>query len=319
MNGLSFLWLEITAKCNLFCTHCYADSGPQSDLYGNMAYDDWRRVLDEAGELGCRRVQFIGGEPTMHPRLEDLVLHARYQGFDFIEVFTNATRLGRRLLGRFQRFGVHVATSFYSGDPDVHEQVTQEPGSWQRTVSGIESVLAAGLPIRVGVIETERNAGHGPRAIEFLRTLGVQNARIDRERGVGRARLTHLGGDEERYGELCGQCWKGKLCVTSSGEVFPCVFARATRLGEVKAGLEAILRTARLTAFRQKIRGFHQAGAGCNPAAAIPLPSGQGPLGQQCNPLSTCNPNNCNPNACNPLDCNPLGSNCNPCNPCGPA
>jgi hypothetical protein len=36
LNDPMFLWLEITAKCNLLCEHCYADSGPQADLYGNM-------------------------------------------------------------------------------------------------------------------------------------------------------------------------------------------------------------------------------------------------------------------------------------------
>src|SRR6516165_7403770 len=102
-NDLSFLWLEITAKCNLFCTHCYADSGPQGELYGDMTYSDWTRVLNEAAELGCRSVQFIGGEPTMHPRLEDLVDQANHRGFEFIEVYTNVTRLGGKLLGCFQR------------------------------------------------------------------------------------------------------------------------------------------------------------------------------------------------------------------------
>jgi len=31
MNDLSFLWLEITGKCNLTCSHCYADSGQRSN------------------------------------------------------------------------------------------------------------------------------------------------------------------------------------------------------------------------------------------------------------------------------------------------
>jgi MoaA/NifB/PqqE/SkfB family radical SAM enzyme len=204
MNDLRFLWLEITAKCNLFCSHCYAESGPQGELYGDMTYGAWTRVIDEAAGLGCRGVQFIGGEPTMHPRLDDLVDHANHRGFAFIEVFTNATRLGKELLGCFQRGGVHVATSFYSDDPAVHEHVTQGKGSWERTVRGIESVLAAGLPLRVGVIETERNRGHGPRAVEFLKALGVREVRMDRERGVGRGTLILLGGRGERYEELCG-------------------------------------------------------------------------------------------------------------------
>jgi hypothetical protein len=101
--------------------------------------------------------------------------------------------------------------------------------------------VAAGLPIRVGVIETERNAGHAPRAIEFLRTLGVNDFRVDRVRGVGRGDPVQLGGKEERYEELCGQCWRGRLCVTSGGDAFPCVFSRATWLGDVRCGLASIL------------------------------------------------------------------------------
>jgi sulfatase maturation enzyme AslB (radical SAM superfamily) len=28
---LDFLWLELTNRCNLQCTHCYADSGPTAE------------------------------------------------------------------------------------------------------------------------------------------------------------------------------------------------------------------------------------------------------------------------------------------------
>jgi MoaA/NifB/PqqE/SkfB family radical SAM enzyme len=327
LTDLRFLWLEITGKCNLFCAHCYAESGPQSELYGDMAYGDWTRVIDEAAELGCRRVQFIGGEPTMHPRLEDLLDHTNQRGFAFIEVYTNATRLGKKLLGCFQRRGVHVATSFYSDDPVVHEQVTRGEGSWERTVHGIESVLAAGLPIRVGVIETEGTVGHGPRAVDFLRTLGVHNVRVDRARGVGRGRLENPVAEGERYEELCGQCWKGKLCVTSSGEAFPCVFARATGLGDVRSGLASILRTQKLTAFRLKVRALNDSSSMCHPSDHGPEPAASGLSGfvsssrsmyspecnpDHCNPTAPCNPDHCNPTVpCNPQhDCNP--DHCNP-------
>jgi MoaA/NifB/PqqE/SkfB family radical SAM enzyme len=303
-NDLRFIWLEITAKCNLYCSHCYADSGPQVELYGNMTYGDWTRVIDEAAELGCRNIQFIGGEPTMHPRLDDLVDHANHRGFEFIEVFTNATRLGKELIGCFQRSGVHVATSFYTDDHGVHEQITQGKGSWHRTVEGIETALAAGLPIRVGVIETEQNAGHAPRAIEFLKNLGVQEIRMDRERGVGRGKLVHLGGEGERYEELCGQCWKGRLCVTNSGEVFPCVFSRATRLGDVKAGILSILQTAKLADFRHKVRSMHEGDS------AGPVQQRPGCQPESCGPMDSCGPApgtcvpNCNP-PCAPLCCAP--------------
>jgi MoaA/NifB/PqqE/SkfB family radical SAM enzyme len=302
MNDLRFLWLEITAKCNLLCVHCYAESGPHGELYGNMTYEDWTRVINEAAELGCRTIQFIGGEPTMHPRLSDLVDHANHRRFAFIEVFTNATRLGQKLVGCFQRNRVHVATSFYSDDPAIHEQITRGEGSWPRTVHGIEKAVAAGLPLRVGVIETERNAGHAPRAIEFLKTLGVNEFRVDRQRGVGRGDLVQLGGNEERYEELCGQCWRGRLCVTPGGDTFPCVFSRATRLGDVRCGLAGILQTAKLAAFRHRVRALHaHAPDDCQPYPCPP----EGP----CDPHGGCPPTTCTPN-CSP-PCAP-DANCQP-------
>jgi MoaA/NifB/PqqE/SkfB family radical SAM enzyme len=303
IEELDFLWLEITMKCNLSCTHCYAESGPLAELYGAMKYHDWTRVIDEAAELGCRSVQFIGGEPTMHPRLHDLVDHANHRGFAYIEVYTNATRISKELLGCFQRNQTRIATSFYSDDPLIHEQVTTVEGSWQRTVSGIKTVVDAGLPIRVGIIETERNAGHACRAIDFLKTLGVHNIGMDRERGVGRGKLLGLSQEAERYEELCGECWKGKLCVISTGEVFPCVFSRATRLGNVKTGLRRILQTTTLTGFRQRVRAMHEKED----------PNPPQPSKQSCDP---CSPGGCNP--CSPGGCSPCSpGGCSPCSPGG--
>jgi MoaA/NifB/PqqE/SkfB family radical SAM enzyme len=316
-TGLDFLWLEITGKCNLTCGHCYADSGPLGDLHGDMSFEDWVRVLDEAADLGCRQVQFIGGEPALHPRLADLVGHARQAGFAFIEVFTNATRLNPTLVGCFREHRVRVATSFYSDEPDVHDRITRGPGSWHRTVAGIRQVLEAGLPLRVGVIEVGENDGHGPRATSFLQSLGVTDVGFDRLRRVGRGQTIPLGEPAEHLEELCGQCWKGKLCVVPSGEVFPCVFARATPLGDARDGLAAVLATARLRAFREAVRALErrrlEAGeAGHSPHASCAPTS--------CNPGQWCNPYQCTPQsgpcqpACNPVSCQP---GTGPCYPAG--
>jgi MoaA/NifB/PqqE/SkfB family radical SAM enzyme len=301
-RGLRFLWLEITGKCNLTCTHCYADSGPSGTLRGAMTLNDWKRVIDEAAELGCRQLQFIGGEPTIHPDLAPMIGHSRARGFTFVEVFTNATRLGAELLDCLRRHEVRVAASFYSDDPAVHDRITRQQGSWRRTVAGFEAVLGAGLPMRVGIIEMEENDGHEPRARTFLRSIGVRDVSSDRMRGVGRGNRADVNESGERFEELCGKCWDGKLCVTPSGDAFPCVFSRATHLGNAKGSLIPIVQGAKLRAFRERMlamrpRGAETAYADCNP---------------YCNP--NCSPDcmpYCNPN-CNP-DCMPqCYPNCNP-------
>ncbi len=79
MTGVSFLELEITGKCSLRCAHCYAESSPHGD-HSVMTTSDWERVIDDARTAGVTTVQFIGGEPTMHPDLPWLVRYALAAG-----------------------------------------------------------------------------------------------------------------------------------------------------------------------------------------------------------------------------------------------
>jgi len=70
-----FLWLDLTRRCQLECTHCYNASGPNG-THGTMTREDWFGVLDQGARIGVRMIQLVGGEPTMHPDFGDLVDHA---------------------------------------------------------------------------------------------------------------------------------------------------------------------------------------------------------------------------------------------------
>lgn len=238
---LDFLWLEITDQCNLTCSHCYAESGPSKPLFGTMDRSDWESIILQARGSGCRQLQFIGGEPTLHPDLSGLLRFARAAGYSFIEVFTNATRLRPSLIDCFQENGVTVAASFYSHVPETHDRITNKPGSWEKTVAGLNRIVAAQLPLRIGVIEMEENAGHLAETVSFLESLGIKSIGADHLRKVGRGEQAPSPSTAERFDQLCGKCWKGKLCVTPSGEAFPCVFSRATLVGNAKTGLVPIL------------------------------------------------------------------------------
>src|ERR1039458_5650440 len=130
--SLDFLWLELTNRCNLECVHCYADSSPQGK-HGTLSADRQAELLSDARSLGCERVQFIGGEPTLNRALPFLIAEADRLGFEFIEVSTNLVAVTDHLLECFQRHRVHVATSIYSHVPEIHDTVTARSGSWNST------------------------------------------------------------------------------------------------------------------------------------------------------------------------------------------
>lgn len=219
VSSVSFMWLEITGRCQLECRHCYADSGP-SGGHGSMTVADWWHVIDEAAAVGASMVQFIGGEPTLHPDLPLLVDRALGAGLD-VEVFSNLVRVTPRLWDTFSRAGVRLACSYYSDDPIEHLAVTGRTGSHARTRTNIVEAVRRSIPLRVGVIDL----GDGQRAeqaVAELEALGVADVGYDRLRQVGR------GGRDQQptVEELCGHCASGVLAVSPYGDVWPCVFSR---------------------------------------------------------------------------------------------
>jgi organic radical activating enzyme len=299
---LDFVWLELTGRCQLRCTMCYAKSGPEGD-HGTMTEDDWRRVIDQTAELGARSVVFIGGEPTLHPALPRLVHHALMRQLD-AEVYTNLARaISPELWTTFELPGVTLATSYHSVDPETHEAITQGPvGSHRKTRANIVEAVRRGIPIRVGVVSG--NQQDTDAVVSELNAIGVTNIAVDQLREVGR------GGRDQEPGpdQLCGQCNSGRLAVLPSGDVLPCVFSRWLTLGNVHDVPLTIINGSAAT---EHVRGeLAAAFAGRNL--------------RSCDP--TCNPNqnkkqplmtNGEVGACSP-ECSPSTKSCSPDAYCDP-
>lgn len=252
LGGLEFLWLELTGKCNLTCVHCYAESSPALPLSEGMRLGDWKRVLGESHELGCRKVQFIGGEPTLYPGLVDLIHHAHHLGYEFIEVFTNGTRLKAEMKDAFSKYHVNLAFSVYADVPSIHDSVTRTAGSFGKTLQTIKWALSEGLHVRVAIVKMNENLQVIERTRLLFEDLGVDDVRVDGIRGVGRGSAAKTVASP--MDELCGSCWEGKLCVTSNGTMFPCVFSRSWQVGTFSEGVKAAIEGEPLFVFRSKLK-----------------------------------------------------------------
>jgi MoaA/NifB/PqqE/SkfB family radical SAM enzyme len=246
---VSFLWLEITAKCQLACEHCYADSGP-TNSHGSMTSADWMLVIQDAAELGVEMVQFIGGEPTLHPKFNALLRHALASGLS-VEVYTNLVRLTPEQWALFELPGVQLATSYYSDDATEHDSITRRHKSHHRTLEGITEAMRRDIPLRVGLIRT-RNGQRIDKACQQLAELGVTDIKIDHLRQVGRG----IRDRKASMDQLCGNCASDVLAVSPNGDVWPCVFARWMSIGNVRdvGGLRGVLTSAAPGAARDELR-----------------------------------------------------------------
>jgi MoaA/NifB/PqqE/SkfB family radical SAM enzyme len=244
-STLRFVWLEITGSCQLICGHCYAESGP-TGTHGAMTGDDWQRVIDQAAKLGVRMVQFIGGEPTLHPELPRLVDHALQVHVE-VEVFTNLVHVTPQLWDTFSRPGVRLATSYYSDRADRHTAITGRPGSHARTTANVAEAVRRSIPLRVGLVDM-MDGQRVEQAHEHLTALGVTDIGTDRLRQVGRGVRTQA----PDVSQLCGSCARGKVAISPTGEVWPCVFARWMPVGNVRTTSLAEIVTGEMLADAQR-------------------------------------------------------------------
>ncbi|MGA4879615.1 radical SAM/SPASM domain-containing protein [Streptomyces lydicamycinicus] len=246
-TATKLLWLDLTRKCQLACKQCYNASGPDG-THGSMRREDWLNVLDQAAACGVERIQFIGGEPTMHLHFAELVDHALNVGLH-VEVYSNLVHVSAECWEVFQRDGLSLATSYYSDLAEQHNAVTGRP-SHARTRGNIERAVGLGIPLRVGIID----GGNGQRvdeAREDLKGMGVSRISVDHVRPFGRG----AEGQAPDATSLCGRCGAGRAVISPSGEVAPCVFSTWMGVGKVQdAPLASILNGTAMSEATKSIR-----------------------------------------------------------------
>ena len=125
-NWFPMVHVNTGPVCNIRCTYCNVRGGDDQRMYD---VDYVKRLIDLSAEhvVGRRRgagiptIDFIGGEPTLHPALGELIAHARARGFSQTSICTNGILLLRpRYLDSLVAAGLTgVRFSFHDHRADV--------------------------------------------------------------------------------------------------------------------------------------------------------------------------------------------------------
>ena len=235
---LGMLFVELTDKCNEKCIHCYADSSPERNDF--LPIKQIKSLLDQAIEFGEPYLQFTGGDPLIHPHLIEAVEYATTLSFKGIEIYTNGLLLNDKMLQKLIPFQPSFSFSIYADNEATHDAITCVPGSWKRTLDAMERTQKAGLKIRAGIALMENNIDQAERMPAFLDQkfgLTSDHIRFDAVNQVGRGKnLAMLQGITPSHSPSSGPNRKGKLCIAANGDVYPCVFARHFKLGNISEG-----------------------------------------------------------------------------------
>ena len=89
-NSIKIEW-NLGKRCNYDCSYCpsliHDNNSPHTDI------EVLKSCIDKLMLLGKPiRLSFTGGEPSVHPKFDELIRYARHKGISWINVTTNGTR-----------------------------------------------------------------------------------------------------------------------------------------------------------------------------------------------------------------------------------
>jgi len=143
---LTNLHLEIISKCNERCIHCYI---PHDYKVSHIEPDLFYDVLKQCFNMRLLNLTLSGGEPMLHKNFCDFLRKCREYDFS-VNVLSNLTLLNDEIIKEMKMnplLGVQV--SLYSMDSNIHDEITQMKGSFEKTKKAILKLIENDIPLQI--------------------------------------------------------------------------------------------------------------------------------------------------------------------------
>src|SRR5216683_5660805 len=160
-------------QCNLACTYC----NEFDDFSKPVPLEEMKKRLDILADMGTSIITISGGEPLMHPDLDEVIRHIRNRGM-IAGLITNGFFLNKERIERLNDAGLeHLQISIDNAAPDEVSKKSLKTldgrlemlSEWAEFQVNINSVLGS------GVKNSEDALAIAHRALElgFTSTVGI--------------------------------------------------------------------------------------------------------------------------------------------------
>ncbi|TAN60372.1 radical SAM protein [bacterium] len=173
--------LEITARCNNNCRHCYINL-PQEDKAAQqreLSAGQINKIADEAVSLGAFWCLISGGEPLLRKDFFEIYLGLKKRGL-LVSVFTNAGLITDKHIRLFKSYPPRdIEVSVYGVTKETYERVSRKPGSFNHFIRGLNLLLDSGIRVRLKAMALRSNVGELPEIARFCRQKTKDYFRFD--------------------------------------------------------------------------------------------------------------------------------------------
>ncbi|MBL8151531.1 MAG: adenosyl-hopene transferase HpnH [Blastocatellia bacterium] len=168
------LMLEPLFRCNLACAGCGKIQFPEEILRKNLTPEECFRAADECG---APVVTIAGGEPLIHPQIDEIV-KGLIERKKFVYLCTNAILL-KKNMQKFKPSPYFTFSIHLDGMKKQHDKLVCRDGVFDQAVEAIKLAKEAGFRVTTNTTVFE---GEDPKDLhemfDFLASLGIDGMMI---------------------------------------------------------------------------------------------------------------------------------------------
>ncbi|QLJ53378.1 MAG: radical SAM protein [Candidatus Fermentimicrarchaeum limneticum] len=159
--------IRLGNKCNQNCIFCTVALDNEREL----SNEEVKKKIEFLSEKGADILTFTGGEPTIRKDLPDLIRFAKGKSFRRIELQTNGVLMSdKKLACEIARAGVdEVLVSLHSHRKRISERLTNVPGTFDKTLKGIENLLELDKRVCISHVINSLNYSDLTNFVKFVK------------------------------------------------------------------------------------------------------------------------------------------------------
>ncbi len=173
--------IEITARCNYNCRHCYINLPANDKRVKKMelSVTDISRMADQAVAEGALWCLITGGEPLLREDFFDIYLRLRKKGL-LLSVFTNASLIKKKHINFFKKYPPRdIEITVYGATEKTYERITRIQGSYKAFIDGLNLLHRSGIKIRLKTMAMRSNIHELEDILKFCRRYTKDTCRFD--------------------------------------------------------------------------------------------------------------------------------------------
>lgn len=178
---LAYFNLDLTARCNNDCGHCYINL-PARDAAARareLAPAEILRIAREAAGLGALWCALGGGEPLLREDFPEIYVGLKKLGL-LVTIYTNACLVTPATIRLFKKYPPRdIEVTVYGVSRRVYERVTRRRGSFAAFGRGLRLLEQAGIPVRLKAMALKSNFAEFEAIAAFCREKTKDYYRFD--------------------------------------------------------------------------------------------------------------------------------------------